>query len=103
MKNYYIFKIIESEESQNIDILGNFNSFFKMKEIICNNLHFLGNLLGIKCTQCGHQTRSHQSNSRTSWICKECEEGKNICSIVIPETFESLPFYIRKFFNQFSD
>ena len=92
MKNYYIFKIIESEESQNIDILGNFNSF-----------HSLGNLLGIKCTQCGHQTRSHQSNSRTSWICKECEEGKNICSIVIPETFENLPFYIRKFFNQFSD
>ena len=35
-------------------------------------LHPLGNLLGIKCTGCGHETKYHHAANYGSWICDIC-------------------------------
>ena len=70
------------------------NPLSKLKEYFYNKFHFLGNLLGIKCRRCGHPTSSHTSINSTSWRCQDCDENKNICSILEEETWEKATSFI---------
>ena len=56
----------------------NINNFFDIaKTQSYHVLHGLGNLIGIKCIACGHNTKSHSAIGFGKWKCHEC---KYICS-----------------------
>ena len=43
-----------------------------MLSIFLHAFHGVGNVLGIRCTACGCQTRSHVATSFGHWECNQC-------------------------------
>ncbi len=56
-------------------------------------------MFNLKCTGCGHPTRSHHSINRISWRCDECDEENNICSIDPEETWGDLSAFLERVKN----
>ena len=44
----------------------------KMLSSFLHAFHGVGNVLGIRCTACGCQTRSHVATSFGHWECNQC-------------------------------
>ena len=39
----------------------------------------LGNLIGVRCTNCSHFVSKHKTIGFGKWKCEECKEDDNIC------------------------
>lgn len=74
----------------------------KFKTSIYHKLHFIGNLLGLHCRGCKHQTQSHTEVGYGKWKCKDCKEGENICEIneiEVKQMMENLVKQVYDFFD----
>ena len=72
-----------------------YNSLFDLKKFIYHNFHFLGNLLGVKCTGCEHLTSSHVRREQVegSWKCLDCKENDNICVLNDTDIMEIISYF----------
>ena len=43
--------------------------------------HGLGNMIGVRCTQCGHPSKSHFDKGYGQWKCNDCQPNNNICKV----------------------
>ena len=44
-------------------------------------LHGLGNMIGVRCTRCGHPSKSHFDKGYGQWKCNDCQPNNNICKV----------------------
>ena len=56
------------------------NDFLKnMKTHVYHVLHPIGNLIGVRCSRCGHLVKSHIPIEFDKWNCVDCPKNDNIC------------------------
>ena len=82
------FKKNSNNNSGNSSNSNNSNNSIKdearrTKATLAHTFHFLGNLLNVNCTRCGHQTKNHEEieDREDAWECKDCPQDDNICKI----------------------
>ena len=72
---------ITNINNNNNNICKNKNNDFwrTMKTHAYHVLHPIGNLIGVRCSRCGHLVKSHITIEFDKWNCVDCPKNDNIC------------------------